>query len=72
LSNIKEVGTQYEFPEGTYAYTTLQEQEYLFDKPVSIESFWLRLHRSPDAFKTSEVANRKFWVYNGRTLVAEQ
>jgi hypothetical protein len=38
---------------------------------VSIESFWLRLHRSPDAFRTSDVAFRKIWVYNGKTLVVE-
>ena len=72
MSHIKEVGTQYEFPEGTYAYTTVERQEYLFDKLVSIESFWLRLHRSPETFRTSEIGWRKIWVYNGQTLVAEQ
>ncbi len=72
LSNIKEVGTQYEFPDGTYAYTTLDDQVYFFGKPVSIESFWLRLHRSNDAFRVSEVAYRTVRVFLGNILVAEQ
>jgi hypothetical protein len=44
IDHLKEIGTQYEFPDGTFAYTTVDEQTYLFSKPVSIESFWLRLH----------------------------
>ena len=45
---------------------------YLFSRPVSIESFWLRLHRSPETFRTSEVAYRIIKVYNGENLVTEQ
>ena len=71
IDHLQEIGTQYEFPEKTYAYTQLTEQIYLFDKPVAFESFWLRLHQAPQAFSTNEVALRYFKIYNGQKLVAQ-
>lgn len=47
LDHLEEVGSMYEFPSDTYAYTTTTDQVYFFNKPVSIESFWLRLHQAP-------------------------
>jgi hypothetical protein len=35
LEHLTEVGTQYEFPGGTYAYTTTTDMVYQFNKPVS-------------------------------------
>lgn len=69
IDHLKEIGSQYEFPEGTYAYTTVDEQTYLFSKPVSIESFWLRLHQPGQAYKQEEVGTRYIKVYNGKKLV---
>ena len=37
-------------PKDTYAYTTLTPYQMHFDKEVQIDSFWLRLHRSPKAY----------------------
>lgn len=71
IDHLKEVGTEYEFPSGTYAYTTLTDQVYLLDKPVSVESFWLRLHRSPNPFVQDEIGVRYVKLYLGSRLVAE-
>ncbi len=65
------MGSEYEFPSGTYAYTTLTDQVYLWNKPVSIESFWLRLHRSPNPFVKDEIGVRQVQVFLGSRLVAE-
>lgn len=69
IDHLEEIGSQYEFPSGTYAYTTETQQVYLFSKPVSIESFWLRLHQPPQAYKTEEYGSRLVSIYNGNTLV---
>lgn len=61
----------YEFPRGTYAYTTSEPMVFLWDKPVSIESFWLRLHRAPNPFTQREMGFKTIRVYNGIVLVAE-
>jgi hypothetical protein len=34
------------FPSGVYGYTKLEPIIISYDKPVAIDSFWLRLHRS--------------------------
>jgi hypothetical protein len=44
---------------------------FLWDRPISIESFWLRLHRAPNPFTKREVGFRTVEVYNGDYLVAE-
>jgi hypothetical protein len=61
----------YLFPGGTYAYTTSQPMVYLWEKPVSIESFWVRLHRSANPFTRNEIGFRAVQVFNGDLLVAE-
>lgn len=41
------------------------------NKPVSIESFWLRLHRSPNPFVLDEIGVRYVKLYLGSRLVAD-
>ena len=65
------MGTQYEFPGGTYAYTTTTDMVYQFSKPVSIQSFWLRLHQAPQAYKEVEFGTKLVQIYNGQMLVAQ-
>ena len=69
---MTEVKTNFEFPSNTYAYTTTTEQIYVFQKTVSIESFWLRLHQAPQAFKEDEFGTRYVKVYNDEKLVSSQ
>jgi hypothetical protein len=59
ISHLPETANKnYEHPGGTYAYTTSQPMVYLWDQPVSIESFWLRLHRAPNPFTKIEMGLR--------------
>lgn len=62
LNHIKQ-GTAPEplyFPEGTYGYTAHENLVIAFNKQVSIEAFWIRLHRHP---------NKDYLVTEGTRLV---
>ena len=60
------------FPGGTYAYTTSGLQIYAMDKPVSIDYFWLRLHRASNLYTKNEMDFRHVQVFLGNELVADQ
>ena len=44
---------------------------YLFSKPVSFESFWLRIHQPPQAYKNQEFDTRFLIVMNGEQIVSK-
>ena len=71
IDHLKEIGSQFEFPSDTYAYTTTTEQVYLFSKPVAIESFWLRIHQPPQAYKNQEYGTRFLILMNGDQIVSK-
>ncbi len=71
IDHISEKETQYYIPSDTYAYTTQTPYVMNFDREVSIESFWLRLHRSPKAYIERSEGTRLVQVYHNSHLVAE-
>ena len=50
IDHIQKKDSSPYLPAGTYAYATQQPFIMQFDKDVKIESFWIRLHRSPKAY----------------------
>ena len=64
-------GTEYGFPTGTYAYTATTPFVMEFDKEVAIQSFWVRLHRSPVVYLEMAQGARTIRVYNDGELMAE-
>ena len=48
----------YDFPEGTYAYTTQTPLVVHYDTSVYIKSFWLRLHRNPQVYMDRSYGTR--------------
>ena len=74
IDHIKESednGVVYFLPSDTYAYTTKQPLIVQFDKEVNIESFWVRLHRSPKAYIERSEGTRLIQVYHNSNVVAE-
>jgi hypothetical protein len=63
IDHIKEKETLFYLPADTYAYTTKQPFMMKFDKNVQIESFWLRIHRSPKAYIERAEGTRTVQVY---------
>ena len=61
----------YFIPGDTYAYATRNPFIMQFDQEVSIESFWLRLHRSPKAYIDKSEGTRLVQVYSNSQVVAE-
>jgi hypothetical protein len=62
---------QYDFPGDTYAYTTTTPLVIEFDRMVSLESIWLRLHRSPSAYMKKTRGPRNIKMLAGGKIVAE-
>ena len=58
-------------PSDTYAYTSTHAYLMKFDRQVSIDSFWLRLHRSPKAYIERSEGTRTVQVYQNSQVVAE-
>ena len=50
IDHVSEKEEIYFLPSDTYAYTTQKPYIMQFDNEVSIDSFWLRLHRSHKAY----------------------
>ena len=73
IDHIKEGegGEVYFLPENTYAYTSKTPLIVQFDKEVNIESFWIRLHRSPKAYIERSEGTRLVQVYLNSNVVAE-
>lgn len=71
IDHIKEKEQQFYLPADTYAYTTATPFVMQFDTDVALESFWLRLHRSPKAYIERSEGTRVVRVYQGEHLVAE-
>lgn len=58
-------------PSDTYAYTSVHPYVMSFDKQVSIDSFWLRLHRSPKAYIERAEGTRTVQIFLNSQVVAE-
>ena len=71
IDHISEKDEMFYIPSDTYAYTTANPYIMQFDKDVSIESFWLRLHRSPKAYVERTEGTRLVQVYQNSQVVAE-
>ena len=63
IDHIKEEDAVFYLPSDTYAYTTQGPYMMQFDKEVQIESFWLRLHRSPKAYIERAEGTRTVQIY---------
>ena len=50
IDHIREQEEMYYLPSDTYAYASQDPFIMKFDTDVQIESFWIRLHRSPKAY----------------------
>ena len=58
-------------PGDTYAYTTQTPYIMQFNQEVSIDSFWLRIHRSPKAYIEKSEGTRTVQVLKNSQVVAE-
>mmetsp|Transcript_6947 Transcript_6947/g.8347 ORF Transcript_6947/g.8347 Transcript_6947/m.8347 type:complete len:107 (+) Transcript_6947:730-1050(+) len=58
-------------PGDTYAYTTQEPYVMRFDRAVSIESFWLRIHRSPKAYIERSEGTRTVQALQNSQIVCE-
>ena len=63
IDHLKEIDTHFGFPSDSYAYTALEPFIIQFDKEVNIDSFWLRLHRSPIVYLDNFKGQRTVKVY---------
>ena len=58
-------------PSDTYAYSSTTPLAIHFDREVSFDLFWLRLHRSPKAFIQKSEGTRKVQILRDSQVVAE-
>ena len=63
IETVKSNLTSVTLPSDTYAYTAQGPLVIKFSKEVQILSFWLRLHRSPDARVARTEGTRRVQVY---------
>ena len=66
-----ETEEKYHLPASTYMYSTQIPLIIQYKKAVSIDSFWLRLHRSPHAYMERIEGTRTVQVFSNSRLVAE-
>ena len=58
-------------PSNTYAYTTMTPFIMQFDRNVSIDSFWIRLHKSPYAYMERAEGTRTVQILKNSQVISE-
>ena len=71
IDHVHEKQETFFIPSDTYTYTTKKPFIMQFDREVTIDSFWLRLHRSDKAWITKSEGTRTVQVFNNSVIVAE-
>ena len=71
LDHFDDTKIDYDFPEGTFAYTTTTPLVVQWDHAVNISSFWLRLHKNPQVFVDRSYGTRTVAVYLNGVKTAE-